>query len=130
MPAGNDARRTKGRPLDVMSKITKSIVTVKALLNCMGYAVIIAMPRVNGDTKYKSYSNGRGSKNLLKISCNLPVLMYPTVEVFRKFRSLKTIFRNTKLFNLTFRTTLGFCLGVIHVRPENYIYYITGTMAL
>ena len=49
-----------------------SIVTVKAVINCLAYALVIAMARVNGDPKYKSYRNGRGIKqpveDLLKAS--------------------------------------------------------------
>jgi len=64
MLAGNGkmAEKTKGRSLDVMSTIKKSILTVKTALNCLACAFIIAMARVNSDPKYKSYSNGRGLK--------------------------------------------------------------------
>ena len=54
IPAGNGRLRTKGRSLDDMSAIKKSIVIVKALLNCLANA-LIAMVRVHGDTKYQSY---------------------------------------------------------------------------
>jgi len=40
MPAGNGRVRTKGRSLDVMSVIKKCIVTVKAAVNCLAYALI------------------------------------------------------------------------------------------
>ena len=48
MPAGNGkaAEKTKGRSLDVMSAIKKSIVTVKAAINCLAYALVIAIARV------------------------------------------------------------------------------------
>jgi len=69
---GKRAEETKGRSLDVMSAIKKSIVTVKAALNCLAYALIIAMARVNGDPKYQSYRHGSGLKkpveDLLKAS--------------------------------------------------------------
>ena len=70
MPAGNGKRaaKTKGRSLGVMTAIKKSIVTVKAALNCLADALIIALPRVNGDTKYQFYRHIKGlKKNLLKI---------------------------------------------------------------
>jgi len=53
-----------------MSAIKKSIVTVKASLNCLAYALITAMARVNGDPKFQLYSYrlNKGLKNLLKIS--------------------------------------------------------------
>jgi hypothetical protein len=58
MPAGNGREKTKGRSLDVLSAIKKSIVVVKAVFLCLAHALIIAMARVNGDPKYKSYRNG------------------------------------------------------------------------
>jgi hypothetical protein len=58
MPAGNGGVKTKGRSLDVMSAIKKSIVRVKAAINCLAYALIIAMARLNGDPKYQSYRDG------------------------------------------------------------------------
>jgi len=60
MPAGNakKAEKTKGRSLDVLSAIKRSIV-VKAAILCLAHA-IIAMARVNKDPKYKSYRNGYG----------------------------------------------------------------------
>jgi len=72
VPAVNGGVRTKGRSLYVMSAFKKSVVTVKAALNCLAYALIIAMTRVNGDPKYKSYRKGRSLEkpveNLLKAS--------------------------------------------------------------
>ena len=37
MPAGNGREKTKGRSLDVMSAITKSIVFVKAAMYCLAH---------------------------------------------------------------------------------------------
>jgi len=51
MPAGNGGVKTKGRSLDVMSAIKRSFVAVKAAINCLAYALIIAMARLNGDPK-------------------------------------------------------------------------------
>jgi hypothetical protein len=60
MPNGNGkmAEKKKGRPLNVMSDIKRSIVVVKATFLCMDQALIIARARVNGDPMYKSYRNG------------------------------------------------------------------------
>jgi hypothetical protein len=57
MPNGNGkmAEKTKGRPLNVLSAIKRSIVVVKAAFLCMAHALIIAMARVNGDPMYESY---------------------------------------------------------------------------
>ena len=60
MPAGNGRFRIKGRSLDLQSAIKRSIVTVKAALNCLAYALVIAMARVNGDPKYQSSRHGKG----------------------------------------------------------------------
>ena len=64
MPAGNGkmAEKTKGRSISVLSAIKTSIVTVKAVFLCLAHALIIAMAKVNGDSKFKSYRNGYGLK--------------------------------------------------------------------
>ena len=51
MPAGNGRVKTKKRSLNVMSAITKGIFAVKAAINCLAYALIFAIARVNGDPK-------------------------------------------------------------------------------
>ena len=53
MPAVNRREKTKGRSLDVISAIKKSIVVVKAGFLCLAHTLIIAMARVNGDPNYK-----------------------------------------------------------------------------
>jgi len=59
MPVGNGREKTKGRSLDVLSAIKRSIVVVKAALVCMAHALVIAIANVNSDPKYKSYRLGR-----------------------------------------------------------------------
>jgi len=59
---GKTAAKTKGRSLDVLSAIKKSIVKAKVLFLCLVHALIIAMARVNGDPKYKSYRDGKALK--------------------------------------------------------------------
>jgi hypothetical protein len=63
MPAGNGKRveNTRGRSLNVMSAIKMNIVTVKAAINCLAYALIMA--RVNGYPKYQSYGIPEAFKN-------------------------------------------------------------------
>jgi hypothetical protein len=65
MPTGNGktTEKTKGRPLRALSAINKSIGVVIAAFLCLVHALIIAMDRVIGDPKYRSYSNGYGLKN-------------------------------------------------------------------
>jgi hypothetical protein len=62
MAAGNrkNAKKTKGKSLDALSAVKKSIVVVKAAFLCLAHALIIAMAGVNGDPKYKSYRNVYG----------------------------------------------------------------------
>jgi hypothetical protein len=50
MPVGNGkAEKTKGRSLNVLSAIKRSIIVVKTTFLCLANALIIAMARVNGD---------------------------------------------------------------------------------
>ena len=58
MPAGNGREKTKGRSLDVLNVIKRSIVVVRAAFLCLAHALIIALARVNGDSKYVSYRKG------------------------------------------------------------------------
>ena len=48
MPAGNGRMKANWRLLDVMTAIKKSIVKVKAPINCLTYGFIIVMAYVNG----------------------------------------------------------------------------------
>ena len=50
---GNGGVKTKGRSLNVLSAIKKSIVVVKAAFKCMAHALVIAMAKVNSDPKYE-----------------------------------------------------------------------------
>ena len=60
MPVGNGREKTKGRSLDVLSAIKRSIVVVKAAFLCMAHALVIAIANVNSDPKYASYRHGYG----------------------------------------------------------------------
>jgi len=53
MPIGHGRGiATKGRPLDIMVHLKKSIVKVKAKNNCLAHALVIAKAKVDGDPKY------------------------------------------------------------------------------
>jgi len=52
MPTGNDRVKTKGCSLDVVSDIKKSIVDLKANLNCLAYALLINMLMVTPSTNH------------------------------------------------------------------------------
>jgi len=61
MPAGigRVALKSRGRPLSVMAHLKKSIVKVMAKENCLAHALVIAIARVDNDTNYKAYRQGR-----------------------------------------------------------------------
>jgi hypothetical protein len=103
IPAGNGqlAEKTKGRSLDVLSAIKKSIVVVKAAFLCLAHALIISMARVNGDPKYKSYRDGYAMKEPVEELLRLPVLIYPMAEVLKNLNNFRSTFRTTKLLCLT-----------------------------
>jgi hypothetical protein len=60
MPAGNGGAKTKGRSIDVLSAVKKSVVVVKAVVLYLAHTLVIAIAPINNDTKYKSYRNGYG----------------------------------------------------------------------
>jgi len=60
MPIGHGrGMATKGRPLEIMARLKRSIVQVKAESNCLARALVIAKAKVDGDDKnYQSYRHG------------------------------------------------------------------------
>jgi len=62
--------KTMSRQVSVMAHIKKSIVEVKTESNCLAWALIIAIARVENDSNYKSYRDGwkicPGVRNLLE----------------------------------------------------------------
>jgi hypothetical protein len=64
MPNGKGKRsqKTKGRSLDVLSAIKWSIVVFQEAIFCLVHALIIAISRVNGNHKQKSYRKSKGLK--------------------------------------------------------------------
>ena len=50
---GKLAEKTKGRSLDVLRGIKKSIVAVKAAFLCLAHALIIAIAKVKGDPQVR-----------------------------------------------------------------------------
>ena len=53
------AIKQKGRTLASMVQLNRSIVEVTAEENCLAHAVIIAIAKLNNDTNYKAYRQGR-----------------------------------------------------------------------
>jgi hypothetical protein len=59
MPVGFGVTKSKGRSLDIMAHLKRSIVQVKAETNCLAHALPIAKARVDNDPNYNSYRKGR-----------------------------------------------------------------------
>jgi len=61
MPIGHRGKgiMSKGRPLEIMARLKRSIVQVKAESNCLAHALVIAKAKVDGEDKnYQSYRHG------------------------------------------------------------------------
>jgi hypothetical protein len=55
MPVGHGRVKCKGRTLETMVHLKRSIVRVKARNNCLAHALIIATARLDNNKNYKSY---------------------------------------------------------------------------
>jgi len=70
MPIGHSKITSKGRPLEIMARLKRSIVQVKAESNCLAHALVIAKAKVDGDDKnYQWYR--RGNKTRPVVDCIL-----------------------------------------------------------
>jgi hypothetical protein len=58
MPAGFGGVKTKGRPLEEMAHLKRSIVHVNAEKNCLAHGLIIAIALVDNDPNYNSNRKG------------------------------------------------------------------------
>jgi hypothetical protein len=58
MPVGHGLVKTWGRQLATMTRLTRSIIEVKAEQNCLAHVQIIALAGVNNDSNYSSYRKG------------------------------------------------------------------------
>jgi hypothetical protein len=88
MPAGNGREKTKRRSLNVLSAFKKSIV-VKASFLCLAHELVIAMARVNNDSKYVSYKNGRCLKEHVQDLLNASGMYLSNGGCFRKLEQLQ-----------------------------------------
>jgi hypothetical protein len=50
--------RIKGRSLEVMAHLKRSIIDVKAETNCLAHALILAIAIITKDPNYNSYRKG------------------------------------------------------------------------
>jgi hypothetical protein len=60
MPVGfaRDCIKTKGRSLQVMAQLKKSIIELKTETNCLAHALIIAIDKIPNEPNYNSYRRG------------------------------------------------------------------------
>ena len=60
MPVGFGKRgiKSKGRPLSVMPHLSKSIIEVKTVDNCLAHALIMPISKADKDPNYESYRHG------------------------------------------------------------------------
>jgi len=130
MPAGNGAVKTKGRSLDLLSAIKRSVVVVKAAFLCLAHALIIAMAKVNGDSKYESYRQGWCLKEPVEELLNASGVYLSNGGGLKNFNSFNSTFRTTKLLCLMVCTLIGLCLVEIPFRPRNCTSYMIGTMSI
>jgi hypothetical protein len=59
MPVGFGGVKNKGRQLDTLAHLKKSVVCVNADSKCLGHALVIAIANVENDADYKAYIQGR-----------------------------------------------------------------------
>ena len=59
MPIGHGRIATKGRPLENMVHLKRSIVEVKAEENCLAHALIISIAKLTNVSDYKAFRQGR-----------------------------------------------------------------------
>ena len=89
--------RSKGRPVDEMVHLKRSIIQVKAKKYCLAHALIIAIARITNDPVYNSYR--QGCKIFQKVQHLLQTtgidLQYG--EVFKNSRDSKITFQRTEL---------------------------------
>jgi hypothetical protein len=64
---GGDGIKSRGRPLDKMAHLKRSIVLVIAETKCLAYALVLAKARVDNDPNYKAYVDGRMRKLRLEV---------------------------------------------------------------
>jgi hypothetical protein len=73
MPIGHGKITSKGRPLEIMVHLKKSIVQVRAEGNSLAHALVIAKAKVDGDPNYNSYRRGCNRRpvvdSLLETTC-------------------------------------------------------------
>jgi hypothetical protein len=97
MPAGNGTEKSKGRSLDVLSAVKKSIVVVKATFLCLAHALIIAIANDRNTRNTNRIGMVMELMDLLNNSRRLPGWIFLRAANLRNLNSFVVIFRTTKL---------------------------------
>jgi hypothetical protein len=97
IPVSKGREKTKGRHLDVLSAIKKSIVNVKSGFLCLAHALIIAMAKINGYPKYKSYRDSFSLKQPVQDLLSASGVDLANGGGLMNLNNFKIIFRTTKL---------------------------------
>jgi len=63
---GKNVLKCRGSPLSVIVHLKKSLVEVKAEENCLAHALIIAIAKVDKDTNYEAYRQGRNVRHVVQ----------------------------------------------------------------
>jgi hypothetical protein len=58
MPVGLRGVKGKGRQLQVMAHLKRSIISVKTAMICLAHALVIAISKIINDPNYNSYHHG------------------------------------------------------------------------
>jgi len=68
MPVGFVKRgiKMRARQLSIMAQLKTSIVEVKTEDNCLAYALIIAIAKVDEDPNYEAYRQGRKIRHVIQ----------------------------------------------------------------
>jgi hypothetical protein len=53
-----DGIKAKGRPLQVMAHLKRSLIQLKAETNCVAHALIIVFAKITNEPNYNSYQRG------------------------------------------------------------------------
>jgi len=93
---GKYAITSRGRPLSLMAHLKSSIVEVKAEANSLAHALVIAIAKVDKDTNYKAYIQGRKIRHVVETLLETTGIDYPTVREFLNWSDSKNTFGITR----------------------------------
>ena len=97
---------------------------------CLAHALKIAMTKVNSDSKYESYRDGKGLKKPVEELLKASGVDLSNGGGLKNFNSFRSTFRITKLLCLMVYSQIASSLAEIPFRPRNYIYYMIGNLGI